>query len=134
MKKVKIGFWILVIAFLLLLGFQNKAFFIQKNAFALNLYVTDAYTTKEIYNGVTFAVCFLAGLVLAYLSGLMERFRTNKTIKQLNADIERQRQELETQQTELNAHKNAAMSSPEGPAVDPSANENTEAAATQVLR
>lgn len=132
MKKVKIGFWILVIAFLLLLGFQNKAFFIQKNAFALDLYVTDTYMTKEIYNGVTFAVCFLAGLVLAYLSGLLERFRTNKTIKQLNADIERQRQELESLQTELNAHKSVATSLPEGPAVDEA--ENTEAAATQVLR
>ncbi len=132
MKKVKIGFWILVIAFLLLLGFQNKAFFIQKNAFALNLYVTDTYMTKEIYNGVTFAVCFMAGLVLAYLSGLLERFRSNKTIKQLNADIERQRQEMESLQTELNAHKSAATSLPEEPAVDEA--ETSEAAATQVLR
>ncbi|MGD8267214.1 MAG: hypothetical protein PVF55_03535 [Desulfobacterales bacterium] len=132
MKKVKIGFWILVIAFLVLLGFQNKAFFIQKNAFTLDLYITDAYMTKEIYNGVTFAVCFLAGLVLAYLSGLLERFRSNKIIKQLNADMERQRQELEALQTELNAHKNAATSSPEEPTADEA--ENTEAAATQVLR
>ena len=134
MKKVKIGFWILVIAFLLLLGFQNKAFFIQKNAFALNLYITDAYMTKEIYNGVTFAVCFLAGLVLAYLSGLLERFRSNKIIKQLNADMERQRQELEALQTELNAHKSAATPLPEEPAPAVDEAENTEAAATQVLR
>ena len=132
MKKVKIGFWILVIAFLLLLGFQNKAFFIQKNAFALDLYVTDTYMTKEIYNGVTFAVCFLAGLVLAYLSGLLERFRASKIIKQLNADIEGQRKELESLQTELNAHKSAATSVPEEPAVDEA--ETSEAAATQVLR
>ena len=132
MKKVKIGFWILVIAFLLLLGFQNKAFFIQKNAFELNLYVTDTYMTKEIYNGVTFAVCFMAGLVLAYLSGLLERFRSNKTIKQLNADIESQRQKLESLQTELNAHKSAATSLSEEPAVDEA--ETSDAAATQVLR
>ncbi len=132
MKKVKIGFWILVIAFLLLLGFQNKAFFIQKNAFALNLYVTDTYMTKEIYNGVTFAVCFMAGLVLAYLSGLLERFRSNKTIKQLNADIESQRQKLESLQTELNAHKSAATSLSEEPTVDEA--ETSDAAATQVLR
>ncbi len=132
MKKVKIVFWILVIAFLLLLGFQNKAFFTEKNAFALDLFITDAYMTKEIYNGVTFAVCFLAGLVLAYLSGLLERFRSNKIIKQLHADIERQRQEMESLQTELNAHKSAATPLPEEPAVDPT--ENSEAAATQVLR
>ncbi len=132
MKKVKIVFWILVIAFLLLLGFQNKAFFTEKNAFALDLFITDAYMTKEIYNGVTFAVCFLAGLVLAYLSGLLERFRSNKIIKQLHADIERQRQEMESLQTELNAHKSAATSIPEEPVVDQT--EDSEAAATQVLR
>ncbi|MBL0716068.1 MAG: LapA family protein [Desulfosarcina sp.] len=130
MKKAKIGFWILMVAFLLLLGFQNKSFFIQKNAFGLNLYVTDAYMTPEVYNGVAFAVCFLAGLVIAYFSGLFERFRTNKTIKQLNADIERQRKETEALNIELNALKSASSPRPDTAAEDKG---SANAAATQVI-
>ena len=131
MKKVKIGFWILLIAFLLLLGFQNKSFFLQKNTFGLNLYVTDAYMSPEIYNGVLFAVCFLAGLIIAYFFGLFEKFRTNKTIKQLNTDLESQRQQVDSLTTELNAFKNASAP----PAEDPTAedDETTKAEATQVL-
>ena len=131
MKKVKIAFWILLIAFLLLLGFQNKAFFLQKNAFGLNLYVTEAYMSPEIYNGVLFGICFLAGLIIAYLFGLFDRFRFNKTIKQLNTDLESQRQQIESLTTELNAFKNASAPLSDNPtAVD---DEATKAEATQVI-
>ncbi len=131
MKKVKIGFWILLIAFLLLLGFQNKSFFLQKNTFGLNLYVTDAYMSPEIYNGVLFAVCFLAGLIIAYFFGLFEKFRTNKIIKQLNTDLESQRQQVDSLTTELNAFKNVSAPPAENPAVED--DETTKAEATQVL-
>ena len=131
MKKVKIAFWILLIAFLLLLGFQNKAFFLQKNAFGLNLYVTEAYMSPEIYNGVLFGICFLAGLIIAYLFGLFDRFRFNKTIKQLNTDLESQRQQIESLTTELNAFKNASAPLSDNPtAAD---DEATKAEATQVI-
>jgi hypothetical protein len=131
MKKVKIGFWVLVLAFLLLLGFQNKLFFLQKNAFGLNFYVGEPYMSPEIYNGVTFAVCFLAGLIIAYLFGLFESFRTRKTIKQLNMEIESQRKEMETLKTELNAFKGVSTPLVENPVAGD--DENTEAEATKVL-
>ncbi len=131
MKKVKIGFWILLIAFLLLLGFQNKSFFLQKNTFGLNLYVTDAYMSPEIYNGVLFAVCFLAGLIIAYFFGLFEKFRTNKIIKQLNTDLESQRQQVDSLTTELNAFKNVSTPPAENPVAED--DETTKAEATQVL-
>ena len=131
MKKVKIGFWIVLIGFLLLLGFQNKSFFLQKNTFGLNLYITDAYMSPEIYNGVLFAVCFLAGLIIAYFFGLFEKFRTNKTIKQLNTDLESQRQQVESLTTELNAFKNASAPPAENPVAEE--DETTKAEATQVL-
>ncbi len=131
MKKAKIGFWILLIAFLLLLGFQNKSFFMQKNTFGLNLYVTDAYMSPEIYNGVLFAVCFVAGLIIAYFFGLLDRFRTNKTIKQLNTDLENQRQQVESLTTELNAFKNASAPPMGNP--DAAEDETAKAEATQVL-
>ena len=61
MKKVKIGFWLIIVAFLLLLGYQNKVFFLQKHSFDLNVWVTAPYQSPEIHNAVLFA-SFFGGL------------------------------------------------------------------------
>lgn len=106
MKKVKIGFWLILIAFLILVGYQNKAFFLQKHSFDLNVWVTAPYTTPEIYNALLFGVCFVAGLVIAYLSGLFERFKANKTIKQLTNTMNEQKTQAEQLRTEIEALKN----------------------------
>jgi hypothetical protein len=108
MKKVKIAFWLIFIAFLLLLGYQNKAFFLQRHSFDLNLWVTAPYHSPEIYNAVLFAGCFLAGLIIAYLSGLFERFKANKVCKQLGKTVDDQRNELSQLKSEVEAFKNAA--------------------------
>lgn len=106
MKKVKIGFWLILIAFLFLVGYQNKAFFLQKHSFDLNVWVTAPYETPEIYNALLFGVCFVAGLVIAYLSGLFERFKANKTIKQLTHTMSDQKIQVEQLRTEIDALKN----------------------------
>ena len=106
MKKVKIGFWLILIAFLFLVGYQNKAFFLQKHSFDLNVWVTAPYETPEIYNALLFGVCFVAGLVIAYLSGLFERFKANKTIKQLTNTVNDQKAQTEQLRTEIDALKN----------------------------
>ena len=106
MKKVKIGFWLIIIAFLLLVGFQNKAFFLQKQSFDLNVWVTTPYKTPEIYNAVLFGVCFVAGFVIAYLSGLFERFKANKTIKQLTNTLNDQKTQTDQLRAEIDALKN----------------------------
>lgn len=106
MKKVKIGFWLILIAFLLLVGYQNKAFFLQKHSFDINVWVTAPYETPEIYNALLFGVCFVAGLVIAYFSGLFERFKANKTIKQLTHTMSDQKIQVEQLRTEIDALKN----------------------------
>lgn len=108
MKKVKIGFWLVIVAFLVLVGFQNKAFFLQRHSFDLNVWVTAPYQTPEIYNAVLFAVCFVVGLAVAYLSGLFERFKANKTIKQLTKTVNDQQAENAQLKTEIQALKNLA--------------------------
>ena len=108
MKKVKIGFWIIFVAFLLLVGFQNKGFFLQKNSFDINIWVTAPYHSPEIYNAVLFAGCFLAGLIIAYLSGLFERFKANKVCKQLDRTVADQKSELAQLKTEVEAFKKAS--------------------------
>ena len=112
MKKVKIGFWLIVVAFLVLVGFQNKAFFLQKHRFDLNLGVVSPYETPDIYNAVLFVVCFLAGLAIAYLSGLFERYKANKTIKQLTRTVDDRQAEVEQLKAEVEALKSVPDQSP----------------------
>jgi len=105
MKNVKIVFWLIIVAFLVLVGFQNKAFFLQKHSFDLNLWVTAPYETPEIHNAVLFVVCFLAGLAIAYFSGLFERYKANKTIKQLTKTANERQAETEQLKAEVEALK-----------------------------
>jgi uncharacterized integral membrane protein len=87
MKKVKITLWVLLIAFILLLIYQNQEFFFPKLSLGINLYFFD-YQTPEI-PAILFHLCFfMLGLVIAFLFGLAERIRSKKTIKNLNATIE----------------------------------------------
>ena len=51
---------------------------------------------------------FLAGWIIAYLSGLFDRFKTNKTTKQLTKTVADQNTEIARLKTEIAALKNAA--------------------------
>lgn len=130
MKKVKIGFWLIVVALLVLVGFQNKAFFLQKHSFDVNLWFTAPYETPDIYNAVLFVVCFLAGLAIAYLSGLFERYKANKTIKQLTKTVNDRQAEVEQLKAEVEALKSVPDQAQ--PATEPVAEEEQprDAAAT----
>jgi hypothetical protein len=115
----------------MLLGYQNKLFFQEKNAFSLDLYLTEPYTTPELYNGVTFLSCFLVGLVIAFLFALLGSMRTRKTIKQLNKDLEDQRSQIDALNTELNAFKSASPPYAENSVAG--ADETAETEATKVI-
>jgi hypothetical protein len=96
MKKIKIVFWALLVAFVAILGYQNQEFFLYRGRLDLNLGVAGPYTTPELYNAVLFLAFFVAGFLIAYFSGLFERFRSGKVIKQLNAAIEAQKKEIDS--------------------------------------
>jgi predicted membrane protein len=84
MKKVKIAFWVILIGFFVLVVFQNQAFFMAKQSFLINLYFKKYYTA-ETFNAVIMLALFLCGFLIAYFSGLAERFKSGKTIKTLTA-------------------------------------------------
>ena len=115
MKKVKIGLWLLVLAFFGLLYFQNQELFHQKNPYNLNLYFLK-YENQELYNGIALAVCFLAGVVIALLYALPGIMRARKTIKLLNKELEDQRSQIAALSTELNAFKSTSPPPAENPA------------------
>jgi uncharacterized integral membrane protein len=89
MKKIKLGFWLLVTVFLILVIYQNQDFFRATRSLSLDLIISQYYT-PEIPIAVLFLAAFLAGLLIAYIFGLLAQFRARKTIKNLNTTINSQ--------------------------------------------
>jgi uncharacterized integral membrane protein len=87
MKKLKLGFWLIIILFLVLIIYQNQDFFRATRSLSL---IIAQYYTPEIPIAVLFLAAFLTGLLIAYIFGLLAQFRARKTIKSLNATINSQ--------------------------------------------
>jgi uncharacterized integral membrane protein len=88
MKKVKIALWIILLGLTALIVYQNKTFFLEKHSFTVNFFVGGIQQSPEWPNVAWFLACFFLGLLIAYFFSLMERFRLNKTIKELKAKTE----------------------------------------------
>ncbi|MDL2269150.1 hypothetical protein LJC71_07715 [Desulfosarcina sp. OttesenSCG-928-A07] len=82
--KVRIGFLTFIIAFLLLIFYQNKAFFMVQQSLMLDLGFFS-YKTPELSNFIFFVTFFLFGILITYFSSLFKHFKDAKTIKQLKA-------------------------------------------------
>lgn len=89
MKKIKLGFWLIIVVLLVSIVYQNLEYFKTKPSLDLDLIVAKYYIV-DISNGIFFLASFLAGLLIAYTFGLLAQFRARKTIKNLNATINSQ--------------------------------------------
>lgn len=107
MKKVKLIFWILVIIFLGLLIWQNQGYFFTKYSLGLNLYFSNR-VTPDVYNLVFIAIFFGSGLLLAYISSLFDRFKANKTIKELRSVNKTHQETIDQMRREVDALKTSA--------------------------
>ncbi len=84
MKKVKIGFWVIIFGFIGLVIFQNSAFFMAKSQMLLNLGFFN-YQTPLLANAIYFIAFFLIGILISFFFSLVKQFRDGKTIKGLKA-------------------------------------------------
>jgi len=101
MKKAKIVFWVIVLAFAAVIVYQNKIFFMAKQSLKLQLPLLEGYHTPELPHAVIFLVFFLAGFLIAYFFSLYERFKSKKTIKNLKAATASQLEELAALKSQL---------------------------------
>jgi hypothetical protein len=111
MKKAKIAFWGILIAFVALLAYQNWDFFMSTHGLRVNLLVKD-YHTPELQNAILFLIFFFAGLLISYFFSLLDRFKSKKTIKNLNNSLEQYQKMLEALKTEMDALKGNSPSDP----------------------
>ncbi|MDA8404823.1 MAG: LapA family protein [Desulfobacteraceae bacterium] len=124
MRKVKIAFWLIVAALIGFVCWQNVWFF-ENQKFEIRFFDIYKYST-EVPIVLFFLVLFFAGLLIAYASGLSEKFIAKKTIRNLNSEVaaaKKRISELEGNIISLKAE--AANREPEMPALPADAPEST---------
>jgi len=110
MNKLKVVFWVLLIGFFGLLIYQNQELFLSKKGLRIDLYFY-AYQVPEIANAIYYLAFFLIGLLVSYFATLAERFKSNKTIKDLKSTADSHLQKVSELQAELNTLKRPAAAS-----------------------
>ena len=115
MKKVKIALWVIFLGLIALLFFSNKDYFMAKHGIQINLFVTEPFYIQELPNVIYFLVFFLVGFLIAYFISLSERFKSKKTIKNLNAAATSQLQEISALKKDVDSLKSSAVSSQTAP-------------------
>jgi uncharacterized integral membrane protein len=111
MKKVKIILWIIFLGFIAIIFFSNKEYFLAKEGIQINLLFTKPFQLKELPNAIYFLVFFLVGFLIAYFISLSERFKSKKTIKNLNAAATSQLEEISVLKKEIDSLKASAFDS-----------------------
>jgi uncharacterized integral membrane protein len=94
MKKLKIVLWALIIGFIAIIFFSNKDYLLAKQVFQIDLMYGEPFHTMELPNAIFFLVFFLTGFLIAYFISLSGRFKSKKTIKNLNAAATSQLEEI----------------------------------------
>jgi len=117
MKKFKLFLGLIVIIFVALVVYQNRAYFMAKQELSLSLGVeTWQWTAPGVENVYFFGGCFLLGLIFSGFIGLSSKLRSKKTIKSLNATIESHLEMISSLKNE-NATLNAAQGNDKGETV-----------------
>lgn len=117
MKKVKVVLWLLVIAFVALVVYQNQDYFLAKKSLKIDLYVMQPYHTPAVATGIFILAFFVIGFLTAYVMTLPERFKARKAVRNMNATMETQMDQISALKGEVETLKQsepaAAQESPE---------------------
>ena len=101
MKKVKTAIWVIIIAFVALLIYQNRELFIAtKNVLVLNLGFKE-YKSPELEIVYICFAFFLAGLLLGAYFLVSYGFKTKKRIKLLTAEAQGRQEQIGSLKNQL---------------------------------
>lgn len=124
MKKLKYVCWLLIVVLAAIVVFQNKGFFLVERSFKLNLYFFK-YASPELPTAVYYLAVFLIGFFLCFFMSLSKKFKTRKTVRQLNEQLAAKDRRISELDSELAAAGKAqqapAMSAGPKDTADPQA-------------
>ena len=106
MKTIKTLFWLIILSLLGTLIYQNQAYFMTMTTLDFDLKVAEwKWTIPPIQNIAYFGICFLLGLILAGIKGLLAVFGLKKQIKSNNKINVSLQSEINSLKTELDVFK-----------------------------
>ncbi|MBR9982515.1 MAG: LapA family protein [Desulfatitalea sp.] len=114
MKKIKLIFWIIILGFLGLIVYQNKALLMDGQRLTIDL-AFASYQTPELPFVLFFAFMFLLGWLIAYLFGVLARLKSGKTIKKLKETINSQAEAIVVMKNDIESLKPHAHHSTSAP-------------------
>jgi len=109
MKKIRIGLLLAALGFSGLVIYQNMGYLLSPARLQMNLWVTDPFYSNGIINAQLILGAFFAGLLISYFFGLSFRFKTNKTIKGLNANLNSQTETITALKSELSKYHGSTL-------------------------
>ncbi|RLC07804.1 MAG: hypothetical protein DRI57_25240 [Deltaproteobacteria bacterium] len=113
MKKVKIGYWSVIITLIVLFFVQNQGIFVETKIFSYNLFSIKVladlelkwfldYKTSELYLGYFFTGFFAAGVILTFIyKAVLVEFQLKSRIRFLNKTCETQRGKISVLEREV---------------------------------
>lgn len=109
MKIIKIIIWIVLIGLFGLVVYQDQSFFFSPHKFSLHFGPT-VYETAQLPMVVFFVSFFLLGWLIAYVFGLVERFKVGRANKVLRNALSSQQDSVDVLKRDLEAIKANAPS------------------------
>ncbi|MCU0597717.1 MAG: hypothetical protein MUE70_00480 [Desulfobacterales bacterium] len=105
MRKVKIIFGLLVVGMIVVVVAQNLDFFLRRHAIGVDIGLVS-YHTPDFSTAIYLMFFFFTGLMIAFLMGLSERFRSGKAIRNLTEALDAEKKKV----AELDAKLTSAQS------------------------
>ena len=110
MRKVKMVLWLILFGVIAIVVYSNKHYFFNtKQSIQILIPFKEPYTFKEMPNAVYFLVFFIVGFLVAYFLSLSERFKSKKTIKNLNTAATSQLKEISDLKKEMDSIKSSPV-------------------------
>lgn len=107
MKKIKLFLGFIILVFVGLVIYQNKEYFFAMQALSLNLGVaTWNWTAPPIQNIFYDGLFLVVGVLVAGFYALTSKFRSNRTIKALNATIDSHLEKIAVLKKDLEKFRN----------------------------
>ena len=104
MKKIRNFLGLTILIFAGLIVYQNRDYFLAKQAFSLNLGVeTWQWTAPGYENLAYYGAMLFIGLFFSGFYGFASKFRSRKIIKSLNATIKSHQEMVDSLKSELRA-------------------------------
>jgi hypothetical protein len=93
MKKVKIVFGLLVLGMIVIIVSQNLDFFLRRYAIGIDIGLVS-YHTPDLATVIYLLLFFFTGLLIAFLMGLSEKFRSKKAIRDLTEALDAEKKKV----------------------------------------